>query len=222
MSSILKALKKAENETDSYKPHTLPPASTTKRGFGKVASIIFILFIVAVVSVVKYSRNSKKVDTDNKNISLSDMKEDAAKQQTITVDKNVIKEEKNDSKLLHQDKIKNSEKADVKKRTVKASVSKPEEKKRDQVYQQQQQNHSEIVHHTETVTKTVLNSKKYEVSGIAFQGENSENVAIVNGKPVVINSDIDGAKIEDIKADKVVFSRDGKRFEVGLGKSGTP
>jgi len=58
-----------------------------------------------------------------------------------------------------------------------------------------------------------------KVNGIAFQEENADRVAIVNGAPVANGSVIEGAKVEDIQKDRVRFSYGGEKFDVALGKS---
>jgi len=58
-----------------------------------------------------------------------------------------------------------------------------------------------------------------KVNGIAFQDESSDRVAIVNGISVSSGSMIEGAKVEDIQKDRVMFSYGGEKFDVALGKS---
>ena len=56
------------------------------------------------------------------------------------------------------------------------------------------------------------------VDGIAFQ-EGADVFAVVNGVSVSKGSVIDGAKVEDVQKDRVLFSYNGKRIEVSMGKS---
>ena len=58
-----------------------------------------------------------------------------------------------------------------------------------------------------------------KVNGIAFQDESADRVAIVNGISVSSGSMIEGAKVEDIQKDRVMFSYGGEKFDVALGKS---
>lgn len=59
-----------------------------------------------------------------------------------------------------------------------------------------------------------------KVHGIAFQGSSStDNVAVVNGAPVSNGSTIEGVKVEDIQKDRVRFSYKGETFDIPLGKS---
>lgn len=54
------------------------------------------------------------------------------------------------------------------------------------------------------------------VSDIAFQAEREARLAIVNDLPVMEGTVIEGARVEEILADRVRFSRAGEMFEAGL------
>ena len=56
------------------------------------------------------------------------------------------------------------------------------------------------------------------VDGIAFQ-EGAEVFAVVNGVSVSKGSVINGIKVEEVQKDRVLFSYNGKRIEVSMGKS---
>lgn len=60
------------------------------------------------------------------------------------------------------------------------------------------------------------------VNGIAFQGSGADSVAIVNGTPVSSGSTIEGVTVEEIRKDRVLFQLKGERFEIRLGQSNTP
>lgn len=59
------------------------------------------------------------------------------------------------------------------------------------------------------------------VNGIAFEpdGASGGNVAIINGNPVTGGASINGATVEEILKDRVRFSYKGERIEVLLGRS---
>jgi len=57
-----------------------------------------------------------------------------------------------------------------------------------------------------------------KVDGIAFQ-DGADSVAVINGVTVSKGSVIEGARVEEIQKDRVRFSRGGERFEVMLDKS---
>jgi len=58
-----------------------------------------------------------------------------------------------------------------------------------------------------------------KVNGIAYQDGDSNSVAVVNGVSVSKGSVVEGVKVEEIFEEKVRFSYGGQRFEVSLGKS---
>lgn len=57
------------------------------------------------------------------------------------------------------------------------------------------------------------------VNGIAFQGGGADSVAMINGEPFSSGAVINGAKIEGIHKNKVRFSYNGEVFEILLGQS---
>ncbi len=57
------------------------------------------------------------------------------------------------------------------------------------------------------------------VNGIAFQDGAADSVAVINGVPVSSGAIIEGAKVEVIQKDRVRFSYKGEIFDIALGKS---
>jgi general secretion pathway protein B len=57
------------------------------------------------------------------------------------------------------------------------------------------------------------------VNGIAFQEGSNDNMAIINGVAMANGAVIEGVKIEDIQKDRVRFSQHGEQFEILLNKS---
>ena len=57
------------------------------------------------------------------------------------------------------------------------------------------------------------------VNGIAFQDGSANSVAIINGTPATNGSEIDGVKVEEIYRSRVRFSYNGEKFEINLGQS---
>lgn len=57
------------------------------------------------------------------------------------------------------------------------------------------------------------------VSGIAWQKDSASRLAIVNGQPVGLGAAVSGATVDEIFPDLVRFSYKGEKIEVGLGKS---
>lgn len=58
-----------------------------------------------------------------------------------------------------------------------------------------------------------------KVDGIAFQEGNSDNMAIVNGVAVVVGGRIEGVTVEEIRKERVRFSFQGESIDVSLGRS---
>ncbi len=57
------------------------------------------------------------------------------------------------------------------------------------------------------------------VNGIAFQNSSADSMAIVNGMPVSSGSIIEGITVEEVRNDRVLFQRNGEKFEIKLGQS---
>lgn len=57
------------------------------------------------------------------------------------------------------------------------------------------------------------------INGIAFQTNESDSMAIVNGTPVSRGSKIEGVTVAEIQKDRVLFERNGEKFEIQLGQS---
>jgi general secretion pathway protein B len=58
------------------------------------------------------------------------------------------------------------------------------------------------------------------VSGIAWQKDSANRLAIINGQPLATGTTIEGVLVEEILPDRVRFSHNRKSFEVFLGKTG--
>jgi len=59
----------------------------------------------------------------------------------------------------------------------------------------------------------------FSVSGIAWNKDSADRLAIINGQPLTTGSAIAGAVVEEILPDRVRFSKNGRTFEVHLGKA---
>lgn len=57
------------------------------------------------------------------------------------------------------------------------------------------------------------------VTGIAFQNSPADSMAIVNGMPVSSGSVIEGITVVEVRKDRVLFQRNGDKFEIQLGQS---
>lgn len=61
----------------------------------------------------------------------------------------------------------------------------------------------------------------FKVSGIAWQKESASRLAVVNGTAVTQGGVVDGARVEEILPDRVRLTLDKRSFEVLLGKTVT-
>ncbi|MDD2364991.1 MAG: general secretion pathway protein GspB [Desulfuromonadaceae bacterium] len=57
------------------------------------------------------------------------------------------------------------------------------------------------------------------VNGIAFQDNSADTLAIVNGTPVAVGAKIDGVIVKDILKDRVIFKINENEFEIEMGQS---
>ncbi|KAB0669689.1 hypothetical protein F6V30_12885 [Oryzomonas sagensis] len=57
------------------------------------------------------------------------------------------------------------------------------------------------------------------VDGIAYHFGSADSLAVVNGNTVFVGATVEGAKVEDIGKDHIRFSYGGEKFDVSLGKS---
>jgi general secretion pathway protein B len=58
-----------------------------------------------------------------------------------------------------------------------------------------------------------------QVTGIGWQKDNANRLAIVNGRPVVAGNVVEGARVEEILPDRVRFSINDKSFEIAVGSN---
>ncbi|NJD92334.1 MAG: hypothetical protein FIA91_12630 [Geobacter sp.] len=69
--------------------------------------------------------------------------------------------------------------------------------------------------------QTVENSEpRLTLSGIAWNKDSAERIAIINGQPASTGSHIGGAVVEEILPDRVRLSSKGRVFELSIGRSG--
>ncbi len=65
-----------------------------------------------------------------------------------------------------------------------------------------------------------LSDPSFKINGIAWQKDSASRLAVINGVPVGEGGMVDGAKIEQIFQDRVIFSLGGRPFEVTLEREG--
>lgn len=60
------------------------------------------------------------------------------------------------------------------------------------------------------------------LSGIAWNKDSADRMAIINGQPTALGASVDGVLVEEILPDRVKLSRNGRIFELLIGKSTNP
>lgn len=68
-------------------------------------------------------------------------------------------------------------------------------------------------------SKTTKNVPTLRVNGIAFQNSAADSMAIVNGTPVANGSVVEDITVVKILKDRVLFQRDEEKFEIQLGQT---
>lgn len=79
--------------------------------------------------------------------------------------------------------------------------------------------HAPIPEARATASKSTTAKPILTVNGIAYQDESNDNLAVINGITVSSGAVIEGVKVEDIQKDRVHFSQGGEKFEIILNKS---
>lgn len=217
MSSILKALKKLEGEKTSYRPEFLNIDAEilrdrNKRSFSATVGVLLALLLFVCGSGATYLYMKLKPATISKKyVVSSSVRHNDTPAETIRFSDE--KHPKQSSGVLK----KNSNAL-----AIPALPSKPTAKpeivtgKQNKTTHQSKQNQ---VLSTSSLPKLPHTTPLLKVNGIAFQPEGSDSVAIVNGVTVSSGFSIEGATVEDIQKDRVLFSFKGEAIEVPLGKS---
>lgn len=230
MSSILKALKKLEDEKATRQPDTLKIDSDilkieSLQRHSTTGMILAALLLFAGGSAATYfymkKDSSPAVDVSKKTVEVpSGAKPTTPAQTPATTVKELKTERLPDDILIAPAKPS----ADIK------IIARPKPQKQKPLtrstpvgtpqIQPKSDNRKNIPAVTtaqpDAVVKTI---PVLRVNGIAFQDGVADSVAIVNGVPVSSGSAIEGTKVEAIQKDRVRFSYKGETFEIPLGKS---
>jgi len=218
MSSILKALKKVENDQAGTKPKTLPPLSkiggTNPRSLPSV-KIVFIGLLLFVLGggTVYYltSFTAKPRETVSKSIS-------SPKNNSLHTNKKDEPKTNEAIQTVTPQTSKTSKTVQVTKLQVPPRLEKVETTKTSTASKQTTERKAMPSSSTSAVDQP-LKQPILEVNGIAYQGENGDSIAVINGVSVSKRSVIEGVTVQDIRQDRVTFSRNGKTFDVELGKT---
>lgn len=70
----------------------------------------------------------------------------------------------------------------------------------------------------QTVEKKA-SAQALRVNGIAYQTTSADSMAIINGAPVTVGASVGDVTVTEIQRDRVVFGRNGETFEIRLGQT---
>lgn len=228
MSSILKALKKLEDENSANRPAPLKIDSDILRGetpkrYSTTGVVLTALLLFAGGSIATYLF-MKQASSPASPVTSNEITSSSAPRIRITQSTDVKTE-----KLPESIEIAPAKNPQIHKTTV---ASTPQIRsgatKSDRNGSLPQKNPPAKID-DRNIVKTVTAIQPQppvktaapvlRVNGIAFQDGTSDNVAIVNGIPVSDGAIVEGAKVESIHKNRVRFSHNGVSFEVQLGKS---
>lgn len=226
MSSILKALKKLEEEKTIRRPDTLNIDAEilrdgTKRSFSALMGLLLAILLFVCGSGATYLYLKREPATDNNQSAASPVLPIARQYATIPSVAGPVefsRETPQKHSLVSRTIQKNIEVSPrpvlATKPTAKLQTAPLPEQERTAPQTKEKQAVPPSINSKISDTVPLL-----KLSGIAFQPEGSESVAMVNGVTVSCGSTVEGAKIEDIQKDRVRFSFKGETIEILLGKS---
>lgn len=231
MSSILKALKKLEDEKIARRPEQLKIdadilKSDNSPRFSTSAVIITSLLLLAVGSGATYmfmkgvnvkapeiaglkSPSVSSVQSQIPASTASDMKTEQLPETVVVVPTSQQKPLRTETLSPPQTSGKTSPAVATAKPVV---ASKP-------IVTPKPAGDATIKEQATPSPPTVKVVPTLRVNGIAFEDGGAEGVAIVNGVQVASGGVIEGVKVEEIHKNRVKFSFNGEKFEIPLGQS---
>lgn len=220
MSSILKALKKVEKDQNIAKPKTLAAVSNTSSDsqrnsstkllisgltlFALGGGFVYYLTTLSSKKPVVYSNASEPAKN-----ALSQRKEPEEPATPKAVSTVTVQPQK-DSTTLFDTKVSQPQ-------PTARQVQTSKHQRTDNNVPVPSKSGKAAITSGSAQTATELS---LEVNGIAYQGENGDSIAVVNGVSVSKRSVIEGVTVQEIHQDRVTFNRGGKIFDVELGKTG--
>lgn len=220
MSSILKALKKLEHEKMIRLPDSVRidsdilKSTDSPRRYSPMVSIVLILLVFGGGSAATYffmKEPKAPLATSKSQPDLTTQKlkpPPPVKTETLPAEIIVVPSTKSETEVP---RIQPRKPATAIKTSV-AVVKKPTRVPVTGVSQKKNDPEDEL--HPAVAAAPVL-----RVNGIAFQNSSADSMAIVNGIPVSNGSTIEGSVVEEVRKDRVLFQRNGEKFEILLGQS---
>ena len=229
MSSILKALKKLEDEKATHKPDTLKIDSDILRvespqRYSTTGVVLAALLLFAGGSIATYmfmKQEAAPVAVNNKPMQPSESTQlspkvpvpaaGEIKAERLPVTIEIVPAQRSETTRLAPPKRQRQT------ATAKSAADGTPLQHNTQLKNDEQKKIPTVTAVQPTaVTNTV---PVLMVNGIAYQDGIADSVAVVNGVPVAGGSMVEGAKVEVVQKDRVRFSYKGETFDVPLGKS---
>lgn len=227
MSSILKALKKLENDKSICKPEQLridskilQDGSSTK--FSRTALVLIAVSLFACGGSVTYFSMKRSISARTEGGIVSQASSLRGETHTMTPPlQPVVKSEAFKTTTAPFLPAKPTSVIETRTHipvdTLKTKQSQPANKviaSPLQVSLPESVPESKVSSPRIAVTRPVLT-----INGIAFQEGGNDNLAVINGITVSSGAMIEGVKVEGIQKDRVYFSQGGEKFEIILNKS---
>ncbi|HEY3425135.1 MAG TPA: general secretion pathway protein GspB [Negativicutes bacterium] len=225
MSSILKALKKLEDEKTIRKPNTLHINSEILRDATQSRSFFTVVLVAAVIFlggggtaylIIKPSAEVSATRKDQDSTALTPFST------TAEITQQQEQPEITKTKKVPAPQIQPLQKN---KATVSPAVVIP----RKPLIKTEPQQDKPAIKKTAVSVQPLLKlanrpmpineTPALKVNGIAFQEESADRVAVVNGVTVSNGSVVEGVHVDDIQRDRIRFSFGGEKFDIGLGKA---
>lgn len=226
MSSILKALKKLEQEKSGRFPDSLKIDSAilrtvdSSRSFSPFVRVLLLLLVFGggAAAAVFFMKETAVPQVTTKSSSVQPVKSIT----TLPPPAQVKSETLPTAIVIVPARGEQSGKLPLKQResktgTGKSATSRANQKIRSVVAEKPVEKTES--NGTEPQLPVATSIPMLRVNGIAFQGSAAERMAIVNGTPVSNGSIIEGITVEEVRKDRVLFQRNGEKFEIQLGQS---
>ncbi len=232
MSSILKALKKLDDDKAARKPEELRIDSEILRNdgssrFSPTVIIVAALLLLAGGSGTTYmymnrhkapeqaSRQKAAAPSGHKQLVTpepSGLKSEQLPASVVVVPAEQQTSSKADNRKQQQASVPAKTSTTTAVPTGKAINNKPASAQKD--IEQSKRTAPQPAPPASAKTVPVL-----RVNGIAFQEGSTDSVAIINGVPVTSGAVVEGVKVDEIHKNRVKFSFNGEKFEIPLGQS---
>lgn len=228
MSSILKALKKLENEKATRQPDSLKIDSDILRsdppsGVSFVTIILLSFLLIAGGAGATYLF-MMRTPSQKKNVSSAQLPvispqppAQPVQSQSATIPTEtlppavvIVPASKSNAEVTAQQPLKLKKQLQSVKIPPVSDVS---------THRQAAAENNKPATTSKTNTQETASIPTLRVNGIAWQNSSADSMAIINGVAVSNGKVIEGVEVEEIQKDRVRFSYHGEKFEIPLGQS---